>query len=90
MTNAVKEELKSFVTKVKNHGEERFVVELRKRINDHRLTHEQVAHITGKDRTTVTKWLNGERSLSVDAALLLAEFFKIKLITTQEQGEEHA
>lgn len=90
MTDPKKDFLRSFVNNVKRSGEEAFIAELRRRISSQRLTQDQVAVITGQTRSAVSMWLNGDRSLALDAAIRLAEFFKINLVQRQDEGEEHA
>lgn len=88
--STAKEEQEKFLEKVRHSGVKEFVTHLHRKINEHNLTHEQVAHIVGKSRTTITMWLTGKANLGVDSAILLADFFKISLKTKQEEGEEHA
>lgn len=85
-----KEEQEKFLDKVRRSGVKEFVAHLHRKINEHNLTHDQVAMICGKSRTTITMWLTGKANLGVDSAILLADFFKINLQRQQSEGEEHA
>lgn len=85
-----------YIHNLKTDFEKDFIRELRRQMLEHKLTHEQLAHICGKSRSAITKWLTGQAGLMMTDALLLMDFFhmkelkKIRLTAPKIQEPENA